>query len=103
MEIFNGGSTGSVSLTFPITDTEATRSPYWLILEPTKMVEPDIDHLASMITGPFFSREDAKVHLAVSNSFSKRAVVYCHSGHSSRLYDRAWDYAWKRKTKERVV
>lgn len=69
-------------------DNEATRAPYWLILDPRQMLDCDPDALASMITGPFFSRPDAEAFLqATRYNFSKRAVVYCHSGNYSSKYD----------------
>ena len=68
-------------------DCEGTESPYWLILDPQQMFRCDIHELASMITGPFFSREDAQNHLDNRrHAFSKHAKVYCHSGYWSAKY-----------------
>lgn len=68
-------------------DNEHTAAPYWLILDPHQMFSLDIHYLASMITGPFFSREDAQNHLNVrKHNFSKHAKVYCHSGYWSKKY-----------------
>jgi hypothetical protein len=69
-------------------DNEATRSPYWLILDPQQNMGCDIHYLGSMITGPFFCREDATDFLKRTRyNFSKRARVYCHSGCYSHKYD----------------
>ena len=74
--------------TFKETDNESTRSPYWLILDPRQMFRCDVHELASMITGPFFSREDAQAHLdGRYYNFSKHAKVYCLSGCWSCKYD----------------
>ena len=81
-----------VTITFPMPENnEATASPYWLILDPHQMMRPDVDRLANMITGPFFSREDAQAHLeARRHHFSSRACVYCHTGYASQVYATAW-------------
>ena len=77
----------SILETLKNTDNEATSAPYWLIIDPRQMMSPDCYAVAGMITGPFFSREDAQNHLEQRRySFSKRAVVYCHSGYWSSKY-----------------
>jgi len=69
-------------------DNEATRSPWWMILDPQQNMGCDIHYLASQITGPFFCREDAEAFLKRTRyNFSNRACVYCHSGCYSRKYD----------------
>jgi len=69
-------------------DNEATRAPYWLILDPKQNMSLDHHWMGSMITGPFFCRKDAEDFLAATRyNFSKRAVVYCLSGYQSRKYD----------------
>lgn len=69
------------------TDNEGTRAPYWLIIDPIQMMQPDCHRVATMVTGPFFSREAAQSHLdARRYAYSKRAVVYCHTAHWSREY-----------------
>jgi hypothetical protein len=66
---------------------EGAKSPYWLILDPCQNMRCDVYNLASQITGPFFSREDAKTHLKNRRyAFSERAVVFCLSGHWSSKY-----------------
>ena len=68
-------------------DNEGTACPYWLILDPIQNMACSVDYLAHQITGPFFSREDAKDHMECRrHAFSSRAVVYCHSGHASYKY-----------------
>jgi len=69
------------------TKNEATESPYWLILDPHQMFRLDVNDLASMITGPFFSREEAQNHLERRNyGYSKHAMVYCMSGYYADQY-----------------
>lgn len=71
-------------------ENEGTDSPYWLILDPRQMLKLNVYALASMITGPFFSRAEAQRHLdARRYNFSKHAVVYCHSGYWSHQYKTA--------------
>ena len=68
-------------------ENEATESPWWIIIDPRQMMKPDCFHVANMITGPFFSRKEAEDHLKYRrHAFSKRAVVYCHSGYNSGQY-----------------
>jgi len=69
------------------TDNEATNAPYWLILDPRQNMSCDIHELASQVTGPFFSREDAQNYFSATRyNFGPRARVFCHSGHHSRKY-----------------
>jgi hypothetical protein len=68
-------------------EPESTSYPYWLILDPKQMLRIDPHYLAGMITGPFFSREDAESFLKKTRyNFSKNAVVYCASGSYSDKY-----------------
>jgi len=85
-----------VTITFPMpSNNEGTEAPYWLIIDPFKMLQPSVDDVAVMISGPFFSREEAEGHLdARRYAFSDRACVYCHSGHASTVYRKAWREAW---------
>lgn len=78
------------------TANEGTDAPYWLILDPSQMMSPTVDNLAPMITGPFFSREEADCHLnARRYAFSDRAGVWCFSGYWSRQYKEAYKgQAW---------
>ena len=71
---------------------EGTRSPYWVIIDPNQNFRVDhesIHFIASMITGLFFSREEAEEYLKRRRyAFTKNAVVYCHSGHHGDQYDK---------------
>lgn len=70
---------------------EGTDSPYWLILDPRQMLSLNHNHLAGMITGPFFSREEAQDHLDQRHyAFTSRAAVYCCSGYHARQYKDAY-------------
>ena len=81
----------NVVIEFPMTGNEFTDSPYWMILDPRQMMKPDVYHLAGMVTGPFFSREEAQNHLSSRRyAFGKHAVVFCASGYWSRRYKDAW-------------
>ena len=69
-------------------ESEATRSPYWLILDPSQNMRCSIHEMAGGITGPFFSRKDAEDFLVATRyNFSSKAKVYCLSGCHSRKYD----------------
>ena len=69
---------------------EATASPYWLIIDPRQNFRCDeqgLCNIASMITGPFFSREEAQQVLEIrSHHYTKNACVYCHSGYNTIQY-----------------
>ena len=76
-----------ITETLASANCEATESPYWIIIDPRQMFSLDCHQVASMITGVFFSREDAEMHLKQRrHAFSKHAVVYCHSGYWSNKY-----------------
>jgi hypothetical protein len=81
------------------TDTEATSSPWWLIIDPRQNFETSnqgAHNISAMITGPFFSREEAeKVLKHRRHHYSKNAVVYCASGCYTEQYDKAYREAWK--------
>ena len=69
-------------------EVESTASPYWLILDPKQNMSGDLYVLASMITGPFFSRSEAELVLKErSHHYSKRARVFCHTGCYTHQYD----------------
>lgn len=60
---------------------EATAYPYWMIIDPRQMMKPAVGDVASMVTGPFFSRQEANDWLdRCRHRFSDRARVYCASG-----------------------
>ena len=76
-----------IELTLQTANNEATNAPYWLILDPKQNMSCDLFALANQITGPFFCREDATGFLlAKAHHFSKKAKVFCHSGHKSYKY-----------------
>jgi hypothetical protein len=69
-------------------ENEGTSEPWWMIIDPHQMMSPSASEVAMrMITGPFFSREEAQ---SVLNSrrhhYSKRAVVWCSSGCYTKQY-----------------
>ncbi len=69
-------------------ETEATHAPWWIIIDPAQMMSPSYHAVAGMITGPFFSREEAETHLRQRRyAFSNRAVVFCKSGHAAPQYN----------------
>lgn len=71
-------------------DNECTGSPWWIIVDPRQNFKTDPDavhYIASMITGPFFSREEAeRVLQGRRYRFGKGAKVYCHSGADTIQY-----------------
>lgn len=74
--------------TLKASDCEATRSPYWMIVDPRQSFRCDPHDIATMITGPFFSRKDAADFLHRTRyNFGKHAAVYCCSGCYSEKYD----------------
>ncbi len=78
-------------------DCEGTRAPWWMILDPSQNMSCDPHWLASMITGPFFSREEAERCLKNRrHHYSDRAVVYCHSGCYTDQYDEVMSLAEKK-------
>ena len=74
-------------------ENEGTESPWWIIIDPRQNFNTNDNGLyavASMITGPFFSRESAQEFLDRTHyNFSKNAKVYCHSGYYSDEYKSA--------------
>mgnify|MGYP001243309797 CR=1 FL=1 len=84
-------------------NAEGTHAPYWLILDPVQNMSLDIRTLASQITGPFFSREEAETVLkAREHHYSNRATVYCHSGCYTQQYEEKYKKQyWERMEKEK--
>ncbi len=82
-----------ITVTVDLENNESTESPYWLIIDPRQNFKVDcrgIHNIASMVTGPFFSRADAETHLKARRyAFSKNAKVFCHSGYRSMKYKKA--------------
>ena len=78
---------------------EATAAPYWLILNPRQNMSRDVFMLASQITGPFFSRQEAEDVLQSSRyNYGPNAVVFCLSGCHSIQYFNEWRMAEKIKS-----
>lgn len=71
---------------------EGTAEPWWVIVDPKQMMKPDCyTVMIGMITGPFFSREEAQRHLdGHRHNFTSRAVVYCASGCYTYEYRKAY-------------
>lgn len=71
-------------------ENECTSSPYWLIISPRQNFKTDEEgacNIASMITGPFFSRKEAqKVLDSRRYHYGNNAIVYCHSGYETVQY-----------------
>ena len=66
---------------------EGTAFPYWFIVNPHQTFRCDPHEIASMITGPFFSRASAQEFLDRTRyNFGKYACVYCNSAYNSRDY-----------------
>jgi hypothetical protein len=79
---------GQITNALVSADNEATRCPYWIIIDPHQSFCCDVHDVASMITGVFFSRKDAQDFLDTTRyNFSKHARVYCNSGHNSYKYE----------------
>jgi hypothetical protein len=59
---------------------EGTRSPYWLIIDPRQNMNKNTDgvyNIAGMITGLFFSREEAEDYLKRTRyNFSKKFSTF---------------------------
>ena len=63
---------------------EGTAYPFWVIIDPMKYSGKDVNTIAGMFTGIWFSREAAEKHLSGrSYEFGKHAKVYCCSGSQS--------------------
>lgn len=91
-----------VKITLEVSEeTEATASPWWIIIDPRQNFKTDEyghHNIASMVTGPFFSRKEAKDYLESRRyNFGKNAQVYCHTGHKSAQYHNAYKDAKRKK------
>lgn len=73
---------------------EGTEAPWWIIVDPGQNFstgEDGIYRIAGMITGPFFSREEAETVLRVQHyNFSQNATVFCASGYNTLQYHQEW-------------
>lgn len=77
------------------TKNEFTSSPWWVIVNPRQQMatktQQALHEIAGMITGPFFSREEATERLNTArHHYGPNAHVYCMSGCFARQYDRAY-------------
>jgi hypothetical protein len=81
---------------------EGTAEPWWVIVDPKQMMSPDpYTVMIGMVTGPFFSREEATQALENHRyNYSSRAVVYCASGCYTNQYKRAYREAEERARKQ---
>ena len=72
---------------------EATRAPYWLTISPRQNFETNergLHNIASMITGPFFSRMEAdRIVESQPHRFGSTSYVFCCSGHNTIQYAKA--------------
>lgn len=68
-------------------ENEGTSDPYWFIIDPSQNMSCSAFAAAMQVTGPFFCREDGEAYLErARHHFSKKAVVWCHSGCNSGQY-----------------
>ncbi len=71
-------------------ENEGTDSPWWFIVSPRSGFLSNPEAIASCITGPFFSREEAEEQLTRRRyDYSKKAIVWCASGYHSGQYKTA--------------
>lgn len=88
------GEVMSVKIELEVSEEcESTAFPWWMIIDPAqnfKTGERGVYNVAFMVTGPFFSREEAeRVLQAQRYNFGTSACVYCHSGTYSPQYVKA--------------
>lgn len=68
-------------------ENEGTSDPYWFIIDPVQNMSCSAFAAARQVTGPFFCREDGETYLKrARHHFSKKAIVWCHSGCNSGQY-----------------
>ena len=73
-------------------ESEGTRYPWWVIIDPKQNMRCNIHEAAGQVTGPFFSRESAEEFFNRTRyNFGPKAVVYCLSGYCSSQYSRAME------------
>lgn len=76
-----------IEIEVDIEHPECTSFPYWIIIDPKQMMEPTTDKVGSMLTGPFFSRQEANDQINTRrHAYSNKARVYCLSGYYSGQY-----------------
>ena len=81
---------------------ESTAEPWWVIVDAKQNFEIGVrgatNIMMSMITGPFFSREEAeRVLKERSHHYSNKAVVWCDSGCYTHQYREAYRAAEEKK------
>ena len=80
-------------------NNEMTAYPWWMIVDPRQNFHTDtrgLTNVAFMITGPFFSREEAECVLkARRHNFGTGAKVWCSSGCDTLQYRKACEEAEK--------
>jgi len=71
-------------------ENEGTSDPWWMIIDPAQNLSTQRDAchvISSMITGPFFSREEAeRVLKGRRHHYGTNAVVFCASGCYTNQY-----------------
>ena len=74
---------------------EGTNSPWWIIIDTANQKQiTDYNDIIPMITGPFFSREEAENYIReYPYRFTKHAVVFCKSGYPNDKYSYAYNIA----------
>jgi len=78
-----------------VSPAEATEHPWWVIIDPRQMMRVDVHTVASMVTGPWLSRDAAQAHLDGRRyAFSDRAKVYCMGG--------TWSWDWRALCEEKA-
>ena len=85
---------------------EWARAPWWIIVDPRQnfhVGNEGMNNIAQMITGPFFSREEAEAELKNRRyDYSQSAAVYCKSGAYSGQYEKKISEAEKRIKNQNV-
>lgn len=82
-----------ITIDVDMENNEGTSEPWWIIIDPRQNMSTQCDachNIAGMVTGPFFSRQEAQEFLnATRYNFGTNAVVYCASGYYSKQYKQA--------------
>lgn len=59
-------------------NNEMTDMPVWWVIDPRRLTKNIHAQIASMVYGPFWSRENALEHLEYKRHwYGKRPIVYC--------------------------
>lgn len=85
-------------------DSMATRSPFWLAINPhSQILKLDrfvYSKIASMVKGPFFDMDTTKAFMRENNWTEK--YTYALSGHHSRCFDRPYYYQKEQLGKKQI-